>query len=174
MEIEEKAALLDGYSQSILGYVVRWVDQGVGCSSVPDRDGIYLMEDRATLRIGSQLLENWLVHGVISEENLLQSFTKMAAEFDKQNVGDERYTPLAGNFDGPAFQTSLQLVLEGTKAKSGYVEDALHEARREMKANGAFKGGDIASYVITSPSVSPSAPATALVGEDMQKQVGVI
>jgi malate synthase len=134
LEQGEKLKLLDSYTQSILGYVVRWVDSGVGCSSVPDIDDVYLMEDCATLRIGSQLLANWLKHGVITKEELNTSFEKMAAKVDEQNAGDTGYTPMVGNFDGIAFQTSLKLVFEGEKAPNGYVEHSLYEGRKAVKS----------------------------------------
>ncbi len=145
----EKASLLDAYTQSILGYVVRWVDQGIGCSSVPDQNGVSLMEDRATLRIGSQLLANWLKHGVINRSELLDSFARMAILVDEQNAADagNLYTNLNGNYDGPAFQTALRLVLEGDKAPAGCVEDALHHGRRQVKAHGAHRGGDTARFL---------------------------
>lgn len=135
LSADEKAKLLDSYAQSIVGYVVRWVNQGVGCSSVPDIDDVYLMEDCATLRIGSQLLANWLRHGVATEDEIKAAFEKMAAQVDEQNKGDKDYTPLVGNFDKPAYQTSLELVFNGAKAPNGYVEFSLYKGRRAVKGS---------------------------------------
>jgi malate synthase len=122
--------------QSILGYVVRWVDLGIGCSKVPDLNNVGLMEDRATLRISSQLLANWLAHGLISAEELQQTFKEMASLVDQQNALDKSYKPMTTNLDeNIAYNAAMALVLQGHKTPNGYTEPILHEARRKFKAS---------------------------------------
>jgi malate synthase len=154
---EQKRHELETNAQSILGYVVRWVGLGIGCSTVPDLEGVGLMEDRATLRISSQEIANWLHHGLVDEATVRDTFARMAVLVDEQNAKEPGYAPMSKDLEhSPSFQAALELVFAGRQEPNGYTERALTHWRQQAKAGSGADGGGTRTAVLDDAAPSPT------------------
>jgi malate synthase len=157
LSAEQKRRELETNAQSILGYVVRWVGLGIGCSTVPDLEGVGLMEDRATLRISSQEIANWLHHGLVDEADVRDTFARMAVLVDEQNAREPGYAPMSKDLEhSPSFQAALELVFSGRQEPNGYTERALTVWRQRAKGGAGEESGGTQTAVLDDDAPSPT------------------